>query len=92
MQGWIQKFLRLNLSKNKFIVDKYDGEMAKAFLGGRGFAAKIFWDEIKPEVNPLSPENKLIFSTGPLTGLPLPSSGKFLVASKSPITVIRTLA
>ncbi|MCW4032267.1 MAG: aldehyde ferredoxin oxidoreductase family protein [Candidatus Bathyarchaeota archaeon] len=86
MQGWIQKFLRLNLSKNKFIVDKYDGEMAKAFLGGRGFAAKIFWDEIKPEVNPLSPENKLIFSTGPLTGLPLPSSGKFLVASKSPIT------
>jgi aldehyde:ferredoxin oxidoreductase len=86
MQGWIQKFLRLNLSKNKFIVDKYDSEMAKAFLGGRGFAAKIFWDEIKPEVNPLSPENKLIFSTGPLTGLPLPSSGKFLVASKSPIT------
>jgi aldehyde:ferredoxin oxidoreductase len=86
MQGWIQKFLRLNLSKNKFIVDKYNSEMAKAFLGGRGFAAKIFWDEIKPEVNPLSPENKLIFSTGPLTGLPLPSSGKFLVASKSPIT------
>ena len=86
MQGWIQKFLRLNLSKNKFIVNEYNGEMAKAFLGGRGFAAKIFWDEIKPEVNPLSPENKLIFSTGPLTGLPLPSSGKFLVASKSPIT------
>ena len=86
MQGWIQKFLRLDLSKNKFIVDRYDDGMAKAFLGGRGFAAKIFWDEIKPEVDPLSPQNKLIFSTGPLTGLPLPSSGKFLVASKSPIT------
>ena len=86
MQGWNGKFLRIDLSNDKFIIDKYEEEMAKTFLGGRGFAAKILWDEMGSNIEPLSPTNKLILSTGPLTGLPLPSSGKLLVASKSPLT------
>jgi aldehyde:ferredoxin oxidoreductase len=48
--------------------------MARNFLGGRGFAAKILWDELKPNVDPLSPENRLIFAAGLLTGFALPSS------------------
>jgi len=60
--------------------------MAMSFLGGRGFAAKILWDELIPETDALSPENKLVFATGPLTGFGLPSSGKLVVASKSPLT------
>src|SRR4030043_1009091 len=60
--------------------------VALNFLGGRGFAAKILWDKLKPGIDPLSPENKLVFVAGPLTGFGLPNSGKFVVAAKSPLT------
>jgi aldehyde:ferredoxin oxidoreductase len=60
--------------------------MALNFIGGRGFAAKILWDELEPGVDPLAPENKLIFAAGPLTGFGLPNSGKLVVAAKSPLT------
>jgi aldehyde:ferredoxin oxidoreductase len=86
MKGWNGVFLRVNLTKQKAVTEKYDAEMAKMYLGGRGFAAKILWDELKPNVDPLSPDNKLIFAAGPLTGLILPSSGKLVVATKSPLT------
>jgi aldehyde:ferredoxin oxidoreductase len=59
--------------------------MKRDFLGGRGFAVKLLWDEVK-RVDPLSEKNKIIFSTGPLSGQLLPSSGKMVIASKSPLT------
>jgi len=86
MFGWNGKILRVNLSKSKATTQKYDSELALNFLGGRGFAAKILWDELKPGIDPFSPENKLIFAAGPLTGFALPSSGKLVVAAKSPST------
>ncbi|MBX5320849.1 MAG: aldehyde ferredoxin oxidoreductase family protein [Candidatus Bathyarchaeota archaeon] len=86
MYGWNGRFLRVNLTKQKAAVREYSAEMAKSFLGGRGFAAKILWDELKPGVDPLSPENRLVFAAGPLTGFALPSSGKLVVAAKSPLT------
>jgi aldehyde:ferredoxin oxidoreductase len=86
MFGWTGKFLRVNLDKSKAAAEEYEANIAKAFLGGRGFAAQILWDELKPEIDPLSPENKLVFVAGPLTGFALPSSGKLIVAAKSPLT------
>jgi len=86
MFGWNGKFLRVNLSKNKAVAEEYETSIAKNFLGGRGFAAKILWDELKPGIDPLSSDNKLVFATGPLTGFALPSSGKLVVAAKSPLT------
>ena len=86
MFGWNGKFLRVNLSKNKAVAEDYETTIAKNFLGGRGFAAKILWDELKPGIDPLSSDNKLVFATGPLTGFALPSSGKLVVAAKSPLT------
>jgi len=86
MFGWDGKFLRVNLSKNKAVAEEYGASIAKNFLGGRGFAAKILWDELKSGIDPLSPENRLVFATGPLTGFALPSSGKLVVAAKSPLT------
>ncbi len=86
MFGWNGVFLQVNLSKNKAIAESYDARLALNFLGGRGFAAKILWDKLKPGTDPLSPENMLIFAAGPLTGLGLPNSGKFVVAAKSPLT------
>lgn len=84
--GWIGKILRVNLTSGKITVNKYDELMAVNFLGGRGFAAKILWDELKPGTHPLSPDNKLVIMTGPLTALPVPSSGKAVIAAKSPLT------
>jgi aldehyde:ferredoxin oxidoreductase len=86
MYGWTGKILRVNLTKEKTIVDQYEATFAMSFLGGRGFAIKILWDELRPGVDPLSPANKLVFAAGPLTGWPLPSSGKLVVAAKSPLT------
>ncbi len=86
MFGWNGIFLQVDLNKNKAVAEPYDASLAVNFLGGRGFAAKILWDKIKPEVAPLSPENKLVFAAGPLTGFGLPNSGKFVVAAKSPLT------
>lgn len=73
----------MNLSKSKAFAKPYDAIFAKNFLGGRGFAAKILWNEFKSGIDPLSPENKLVFAVGPLTGFALPSGGKMVVASKS---------
>jgi aldehyde:ferredoxin oxidoreductase len=70
----------------KAVAKKYDAKLAKSFLGGRGFAAKILWDELKLGTDPLSSKNKLVFAAGPLTGFALPSSGKLVVAAKSPLT------
>jgi aldehyde:ferredoxin oxidoreductase len=86
MKGWTGKILRINLTKRKAVTQEFDSKFALNWLGGRGFAAKILWDELKPGTDALSPENKLIFVTGPLTGFSLPSSGKLVVAAKSPLT------
>src|SRR3990170_4056844 len=86
MFGWQGNFLHVNLTKNKAVAENYDASFAFNYLGGRGFAAKILWDQIKPGTDPLSPDNKLIFAAGPLTGFGVPNSGKLVVASKSPLT------
>jgi len=86
MHGWAGKILRINLTKRKPTTQQFDSKFALTWLGGRGFAAKILWDELKPGTDAFSPENRLILATGPLTGASLPSSGKLLVAAKSPLT------
>jgi len=86
MLGWTGDFLKIDLSKIKTAEETYDETLALNFLGGRGFAVKILWDTLKQGTDPLSPENKLIFATGPLTAIGLPNSGKLVVASKSPLT------
>lgn len=86
MYGWTGKFLRVNLNKGKAVAERYDASLANNYLGGRGFAVRILWDELAWGIDPLSPENKLVFAAGPLTGFALPSSGKLIVAAKSPLT------
>ena len=86
MKGWNGYVLRIDLARKKHAVEPLDASIALNYLGGRGLAVKVLWDELKPGVDPLSPANKLVLATGPLTGLPLPSSGKMVIASKSPLT------
>lgn len=86
MNGWNARILRIDLSGRKVACESYDAEFAMHFIGGRGFAAEILWNEARAGLEPLSAESVLVFATGPLTGFPLPSSGKVVVAAKSPLT------
>jgi len=86
LKGWNGRLLRVDLARGKTSVQEYSSDLATRFVGGRGFAVKLLWDELRPRIDPLGPENMLIFATGPLTGLTLPSSGKMVIASKSPLT------
>jgi aldehyde:ferredoxin oxidoreductase len=86
--GYLGKILRVHLTTKKYTVEALQEEDLLKLLGGRGIAAKMYYREIGPEVKPLDPENKLIFMTGPLTGVKLPSTTKFQLATKSPETGI----
>ncbi len=85
IKGYAGKMLRVDLSNRRILAEEIPDEMKRDFFGGRGFAVKLLWDEVK-HIDPLSEKNKIIFSTGPLTGQSLPSSGKMVIASKSPLT------
>ena len=86
MYGWTGNILRIDLSSKKIKKESFDEEFARKWVGGRGFAIKILWDELKPGVDPLGPENKLIVAVGPIAGIPAPNTGKTVVAAKSPLT------
>ncbi len=86
MNGWTGRFLRVNLSNQSFKTESFSEEFARKFIGGRGFAAKILYDELKPGIDPLGPDNKFIVALGPIAGIPAPNTGKTVVAAKSPMT------
>lgn len=84
--GYAGKILRVDLSSGK-TADVPTSDYADRFLGGRGIAAKIYWDEVSPEVKALEPDNRLIFITGPLAGIsPGVGAVRWLVCGKSPVT------
>jgi aldehyde:ferredoxin oxidoreductase len=83
--GWTGKILRINVTNRS--TETIPTEFySKEFLGGIGIAAKIAWDEIRPETGAFDFENKLIFATGPLTGTLAPGSGRMEIVGKSPRT------
>ncbi len=86
MYGWNGKLLRVDLGDRTVSVEDIDSQVAKDFIGGRGWAIKYLYDEVDPTIDPLSPENKLIMGTGPLTGTPAPTGNRYMVVTKSPLT------
>jgi len=80
------KILRINLTKMKIGEEDVPSEWFHKYLGGRGLAARYYYEEIGSEVDPLSPENELIFMTGLITGTPTFGSTKAYIVAKSPLT------
>jgi len=78
--------LRVDLTNEEIKRETIAGEDVKNYLGGRGLASKILYDEIDPKVDPLSPENKLIYATGLLTGTAASTGGRYMVVTKGPLT------
>lgn len=86
MFGYTGKILRVNLTNRTTATEALNHEEALKFIGGRGFGTKMYMDEVDPAIEPLAPENKLFIVTGPLTGTNAPTSGRFMVITKSPLS------
>ncbi len=86
--GWSGKILRVNVS-DRTTAEMPTSAYSESFLGGMGIGYRIAWDELSPRCPAFSPENKLIFSTGPLTGTLAPGSGRMEVVGISPKTYPR---
>ena len=84
--GYTGKILDVDLTSATLSQTELDRTVAKNYMGGKGFGARILYDQLAPHCDPLSPENILVFATGPLTGTLAPSSGRFEVCTKSPAT------
>ncbi len=84
--AWQRKILRVDLTAGTCTQEALNMEWAKAYLGQRGLATKYFVEEVAPSVEPLSPANKLIFATGPLTGTMASTGGRYSVITKGPLT------
>ncbi len=86
MDGWVGKVLRVDLSSGDHMVEDLDLETAELFVGGQGIACKYLFDEIDPTVDPLSEENKLIYSSSALTATGAVCASRAWWVGKSPLT------
>ncbi len=84
--AYYEKIARINLTTGDIFVEPLDMELAHKFIGGRGLGTKMLYDAGVATVDPLSPENQLIYITGPMTGAAAPSTGRYMVVTKSPLT------
>lgn len=85
-KGYMGKMLEINLSTKEIGEYNVTDKDRELFLGGRYLSTKILWDELKPGIDPLSDENLLIVMTSPLTGTGAPSSSRYDISAKSPLT------
>lgn len=84
--GYLGNIARVNLSEGKVTVEHPDGLFYRRYIGGKGIIAYFLFTEVPPHTDPLGPDNKLIFATGPMTGLPVATMSRYAVGAKSPLT------
>ena len=85
MPGYMGKILRVNLSKGKISSEPLPEDVARKYVGGRGLSAKLLFDELKPGIDPLGPDNKMVIASGPMPGIPFAGNSRFSVCAKSPL-------
>jgi len=88
MDGYMGRVLRVDLTARRVWDEPLDKELARAFVGGSGLAARLLYDLVDADTDPLGPENPLILMTGPLVGTSMPSAGRLAVCALSPLTGI----
>jgi aldehyde:ferredoxin oxidoreductase len=88
MKGYVGSILRIDLTSGESTRIPLSETVARKYLGGTGLCARILWDELSPGIDPLSPSNILVIATGPINGTAFPPSGRYVIASKSPLTGI----
>ena len=88
MSGYMGKTLRVDLGAGELWDEPLNEGYARAFVGGSGLAARIIYDMVDGDTDPLGPDNPLVFMTGPLVGTAMPSAGRCSVSALSPLTHI----
>ncbi|CAB5110841.1 Tungsten-containing aldehyde:ferredoxin oxidoreductase (EC [Olavius algarvensis associated proteobacterium Delta 3] len=86
LHGYAGTILRIHLTDGRIEKEPLPADLAESYIGGRGFVARLLFDEIEPDIDPCGEKNMFIAATGPLTGHFLPASGKTHFGSKSPAT------
>ena len=86
LHGWTGQLLRIDLTEGSITNEPLKMDWARQYIGGRGLGTKYLYEEIDPRCDPLGPENKVIFATGPLTGTYAPTGGRYMVICKGPLT------
>jgi aldehyde:ferredoxin oxidoreductase len=86
MLGYMGKLLRVDLTNRTLRDEPLNPDIARDFIGGSGYAARIIHDEVPGGADPLGPDNKLVFMTGPATATSLPTTARYEVCTKSPLT------
>jgi aldehyde:ferredoxin oxidoreductase len=86
LHGFNGRIGRIDLSSAKISVERPPDDFYKLYMGGRGFIIALLLRELRENVDPLGPDNKLIFALGPLTGFPLSGAGRNSIGAKSPLT------
>jgi aldehyde:ferredoxin oxidoreductase len=84
--GYTQICVRVDLTTGEIKKEKISDEMCRQFIGGYGYVTKILWDEAIPGKDAFDPTNPLIFAIGPFPGTIVPTSSKYCVGAKSPLT------
>ncbi len=84
--AWTRKVLRVDLTAGSVKEEPLNMDWAKMYLGQRGLASKYLVEEIDPNCDALGPDNKMIMTTGPLTGTMASTGGRYSVVTKSPLT------
>ena len=86
MLGYQNNVLRINLKEKTASTEPLRMDFARKYIGSKGLAIRYMYEELEPGIDALGEKNKLFLTTGPLTGTPVPCSGKLSVAAKSPAT------
>jgi aldehyde:ferredoxin oxidoreductase len=84
--SWTRKILRVNLTGGTVTPEPLNMNWAMQYIGQRGLASKYLMEEIDPQCDPLGPDNKLIMTTGPLTGTMASTAGRYSVVTKGALT------
>lgn len=85
-RGYVGRILDVDLTRGTSRAIPLEADLATRFLGGRGLAAHLLFEHLPPGVDPLGPDNLLLFASGPLNGTLIPGSNRIVVAAKSPLT------
>ncbi len=88
--GYAGRILKIDLSSRTSEI--VPSEPYTRFIGGRGFAARLYWEEVPPEASALSEQNRLIFAVGPLAGVPVIGGSRWGIYGKSPIPSPQTFS
>ena len=88
MKGFFNQLLRINLSNQRSTVEPIPESILRSYLGGKGLGSYLLLKENPPHIDPFSPENRLIFTLGPLADTPFYGSSRYAVFTKSPQTGI----